>query len=280
MAKNNPSNPYTSDPNNTSKDVQMPLSRAKVVNVGASDEDGFHTVRIKIYGEGSSYLAPVLTPMIGSIWVPSKGEDVAVLFDAGDNAWVIGSWYALDRVDNGDVDLPSYDVGDIRLGNRSGSHATVHNDGHISIETDGNERVDIDCQKASVEKTQSQSISGDDTFQKVTFDTEKYDDVDLFDTDSFVLLNDGTYNVSGTIMFPSAGQNNRYIIGLFKNGDLIKRKARQSIVNQELSLDIDYNGKFDIDDEITLQIKQDSGSTKDISGDPTTNDFTIRRDGI
>lgn len=144
MAKDNPSNPHTSDPNHTSRDVQMPLSRAKVVNVGASDEDGFHTARIRVYGEGGSYIAPVITPMIGSVMVPQKGDDVAVLFDAGDNAWIIGSWYAIDRVDNGDIDLPDYNVGDLRIGNDSGSHVTIKADGDVIIESNSDSDVIID----------------------------------------------------------------------------------------------------------------------------------------
>lgn len=280
MARDNPSNPYTRDRNHTSKDIQMPISKARVVDARCDDCNGLHTVRIRVYGDGTSYLAPVLTPMIGSVWIPSKGDDVAVLFTQSDKPWVIGSWYALDRVEDGDVDLPSYEVGDIRLGNHSGSHVTVHEDGRISIRTAEQQRVDIDSQTASIEKTTDQIISGDDTFEIIEYNSEKYDDVDLYNIDTFTLKADGSYNITASCLFPNAGQNNTYNIGLFVNDELVKRKARQSVVKEELSLDISYNGKLSDGDTVTARVRQDSGSDKTLLGDPRTNDFTVRRDGI
>ena len=144
MTTKNPSNPYSSDANHTSKEVQMPISKARVVDVKDSVDNGFHTVRIKVYGDGTSYVAPVITPVIGSVVVPKKGDDVAVVFDSADDAWVIGSWYAVDRVDNDDINLPEYEEGDVRIGNDSGSHITIKNNGDILIDSNNNSDVIID----------------------------------------------------------------------------------------------------------------------------------------
>lgn len=132
MARTNPTNPYTRDKNHTSKDVQMPISKARVIDAnGMPEEDGFHVVRIRVYGEQSNYHAPVLTPMPGAVWVPPIGTDVAVLFTQEGKPWVIGSWYALDRHEDGDVQIPDYEPGDMRLGNQSDSHITIKSGGGI-----------------------------------------------------------------------------------------------------------------------------------------------------
>jgi len=134
MARNNSSNPYTQDPAHTQKDVQMAVSKARVVaSKGHPDKNGFHTVRIRVYGDDATYVAPVTTPMFGCVWVPKAGTDVAVMFDEADKPWIIGSWYAIDRVEDGDVDLPDYDPGDIRIGNESDSHVTVKDDGRVIV---------------------------------------------------------------------------------------------------------------------------------------------------
>lgn len=144
MAKNNPSNPYTSDASHTQREVQMPIQKARVVSAKSKDERGFHTVRITVYGDNAPYDAPVLTPIIGSTWVPKEGSDVAVVFGADDKPWVVGSWYAADRVEDGNVDLPSYNPGDLRLGNESGAHVTVEADGDVRIESNSDGDVYID----------------------------------------------------------------------------------------------------------------------------------------
>lgn len=134
MARDNPSNPFTQDPGHTQQDVPMPVQKAKVMAApDHPDEDGFHTVRIRVYGDQATYMAPVLTPMFGSVWVPKKGQDVAVIFGSSDKPWVIGAWYPLDRVEDGEVDLPDYQPGDMRVGNESGAHVTVHDDGSVEI---------------------------------------------------------------------------------------------------------------------------------------------------
>jgi len=146
MTKKNPSNPFTNDPSHTQKDVQMAVSKAKVVSAkGHPEKNGFHTVRIQAYTDDATYVAPVLTPTPGSVWVPPEGSDVAVIFDQADKPWVIGSWYAIDRAaEEGDVDLPAYEPGDLRLGNTTGAHVTVDASGNVHIQSSDNGSVFID----------------------------------------------------------------------------------------------------------------------------------------
>lgn len=135
MSRNNPSNPFTRDPGHTQKDVPLPIAKAKVLeSPDHPDEDGFHTVRIRVYGDSAPYVAPVLAPMFGSVWVPKEGTDVAVLYGASDKPWVIGAWYPLDRVEDGEVDLPDYESGDIIVGNEEG-YVAVRNDGSVEVPT-------------------------------------------------------------------------------------------------------------------------------------------------
>lgn len=143
MARDNPSNPFTQDPQHTQKDVPLPVQKAKVLDADGQPGGGFHTVRIRVYGDGAAYQAPVLTPMFGSVWVPEPGTDVAVIYGNSDKPWVIGSWYPRDRVEDGDVDLPDYEPGDIILGNENG---------YIGVEADGTV-VDSAPESASISET-------------------------------------------------------------------------------------------------------------------------------
>lgn len=145
MARDNPTNPFSREPNRAKKDVPMGISKAEVMSAkGHPDKYGFHVVRIRVYGDGSTYLSPVITPAHGSIWIPKEGQDVAVLFGEDEKPWVIGAWYAIDRVEDGEVDLPSYEPGDLRLGNESGAHVTVKDNGDVRIESGDNGDVYID----------------------------------------------------------------------------------------------------------------------------------------
>lgn len=146
MGRSNTSNPHDVDPEAIHAEVPLPIQKARVLDAnGMPEEDGFHTVRIKVYGDEAPYVAPVLTPMHGSVWVPEEGTDVAVLFGDSDKPWVIGSWYAVDRIDKGDIDLPEYTPGDIILGNENG---------YIAVRADG-----------TVETTDSFSTYGDEDAQ-------------------------------------------------------------------------------------------------------------------
>lgn len=261
----------------------MPVQKAKVMASGDHPGDhAFHSVTIRVYGDDSPYVAPVITPMFGSVWVPKEGQDVAVIFGNNDKPWVIGAWYPVDRVEGDDVDLPDYQAGDIRLGNETGSHFTVHSDGHITIQTDGFERIDIDHQSATTYLEIDQSVPGDSTYYIVEFDTEEDDPQDLFDTTthSYIVRHNGRYEASATIEIAAAGQNNLYTLALFRNGSMVKRKSRQSVVNEPLSLNIDFERRLDEGDEIDVRLLQDSGSNKTINGLQESTSFNIKREGI
>lgn len=284
MARNNPTNPYTRDPSHTQKDVPMPIQKAKVLDAkGMPDESGFHTVKIQVYGDDAPYIAPVVTPMFGSVWVPREGTDVAVTFGNADKPWVIGAWYPLDRADeDGDVDLPDYEPGDLRLGNESGSHVTIHDAGAISIITDGRQPVNIDHQSATALMSTDQSVAGDDTYDLLAFDTAEDDPEGLFDStqNGFVLRTDGTHEIAVTVEIPSPGQNNRYTLSLFRNGSVMKRKSGHSVVNQELSLSVDSQMRMDATDVIDVRLKQNSGSSKTVNSSRLTTEFSVERRGI
>lgn len=283
MARDNPTNPFTQDPNHTSKDVQMPIAKARVVSAkGHPDQYGFHSVRIRIYGDESTFISPVLTPMIGSVWVPKEGTDVAVLFTQNDKPWVIGAWYALDRSEDGEIDIPGYVPGDIRLGNDTGSHITAEDSGRIHIETGGLQPIDIDHQSASVRMSSDQTIAGDDSYYRVNFDTVEDDPEDLFvpSENAITIRHGGQHRIDATVEIGSAGQNNRYTAAIFEGGQLIKRKNQQSAVNEELSITVATTRKFDDDTDIDIRMRQNSGSDKIINSSNVATEFAIERHGI
>lgn len=145
MGKNNPMNPYSRDETKTQRDVPMPISKAKVLSAKSHpDNDGYHTARIRIYGDEAPYDAPVLSISVGSAWIPKKDSDVAVIFGANDKPWVVGPWYAVNRVEDGEVDLPDYEPGEFVLGNESGGYIRLDNDGNIHINSSSDGSVYID----------------------------------------------------------------------------------------------------------------------------------------
>lgn len=143
--RKNTSNVHDRSPEDTQSDMPLPVQKARVLNANPHpDEDGFHTVTIRIYGDNAPHRAPVLMPMPGCVWVPKEGQDVAVLHGNGDKPWVIGSWYALDRVEDGEVDIPDYTPGDIRIGNESGAHVVVEDGGDVRLNSSSDGSVYID----------------------------------------------------------------------------------------------------------------------------------------
>lgn len=283
MARNNPSNPYTRDPAHTAKDVPLPVQKAKVMADGDHPEDdAFHTVKIRVYGDDAPYIAPVITPMFGSVWIPKEGQDVAVIFGDSNKPWVIGAWYPLDRVEDGEVDLPDYVAGDIRIGNETGSHVTVHDDGHISIITEGTERVDIDHQAASVYLDNNYSLPSGGTYNKVPFDGIEDDEEGLFNAtnNSIETLAEGLYRISASVEVPTPGQNNAYRLAIFVNGVERKRASRQSATNEPLGLQVQTQINLDAEDVVDIRMSNNSGTSRTVLGSPVTTEFNVRRAGV
>lgn len=145
MAKDNPTNPHTRDETKTQREVPMPISKAKVLSSKSHPEnDGYHTVRIQLYGDRSPTDAPVLPLTIGSAWIPKTNTDVAVIFGAVDKPWVIAPWYAIDRVENNEIDIPDYEPGELVVGNHTGGHIRIDNSGNIHLESGDDGDVYID----------------------------------------------------------------------------------------------------------------------------------------
>lgn len=283
MARNNPSNPFTQDPAHTQKEVQLPVQKAKVMAAeDHPEENAFHTIRIRVYGDQATHRAPVIAPMFGSVWIPKEGQDVAVIYGDSDKPYVIGVWYPLDRVEDGEALLPDYEAGDIRLGNETGSHVTVRDNGNIHIETGGFEPVNIHHQSASVRMSADQIIPGNDTYSVVEFDTTEDDPEELFDPTEHTLTvrHGGQHRVETTVEIQSAGQNNRYTVALFADDEVIKRKNQQSAVNEQLSTSVATTRTFDDDTELSVRMRQDSGSGKTINSENVATEFSIERHGI
>lgn len=285
MARNNPSNPYTRDRGHTKKDVPMPVTKAKVMaSYDHPEGNAFHTVRVRVYGDGATYTAPVLAPMFGSVWVPKEGEDVAVIFGESDKPWVIGAWYPLDRVEDGRVDLPDYEAGDIRVGNHTGSHITVHDDGHITIETgEVKDPIDIGFQRASARMDGPQDIDGDENFYKVEFDVfDSNVDYGIFDSENYTMtaLTDGHYHINASIGIPDPGQNNRYDLAVFVNGSQNKLSVDQSANNITMTSEVQTHANLEKGDVVDIRVAQNSGNIKEICGKEKTCEFSIDRRGI
>lgn len=134
MAKSNPSNPATIDEGVVQQSVPMAVSKARVERARSHPtEGGFHTARIKVYGDEAPYDAPVLPLTIGSVWIPKEGMDVMVMFRDSNMPVIIGPWYAVDAVQAGDIDIPEYEPGEVVIGNGSGGHIRIDNDGNVHL---------------------------------------------------------------------------------------------------------------------------------------------------
>jgi len=185
MAKDNPTNPYTSDPTDRQKDIQMPIAKGEVIEAYAHPEgNGFHTVRVQMAKDNTAFVAPVLTPTIGSVWVPKEGTDVAVLFDDADKPWVIGSWYPIDRVRNEEVEIPQYEPGDIRLGNESG-YIQINKNG--SIDFGQNERKNIVLETGVTSDRPNNPVEGQEFFDTDLGQPIWYDGTNWVDADGSVV---------------------------------------------------------------------------------------------
>jgi hypothetical protein len=280
MAKDNALNPKSRDPNETKNDLPRGLTKARVLHVPShSDEDGFHTVRIKLYGTGEVFDANVLMPMAGCVWIPEEGNDVVVLFAEGGRPWVIGSWYAQDRVREGAIDLPSYENGDIRLGNGSGSYLEIGRDGYITLRTEDDQSVDIDHHTSAAYLNTVQTIqSNGNTI--VELDTERYDNEDLFDpsTHTFTVKEDGLYGLRGKVRTENPGQNN--VIEVYieaSDGQTLIQNSTQTSINAAVGVETTGFRELEAGTEIKLYVNHNKSSTIDLATDLT--EMSIARQG-
>lgn len=285
MPKSNPTNPHATNDADVEHVAPMPVQRATVEAVGSYDGErgATHTARIRVYGDPSPYEATVLSPSRGDVNIPTEGDDVAVVFGANEQPFIIGFWYAANKVDDGRVNLPEYEPGERVIGTPlNNSYFRIDKDGTITIRSDGAAAINIDRNSFAAYTNTAQSIAGDDQFYKVQFDVEEDDPENLFNPSSYdaTLKHDGLYEVGGTIAFPTPGQNNRYSIAIFVNGSQEKRTSFQSTVNNEISLSVELHAKLDEGDVLDIRVRHDRGSPSSINGSKITSSFSAERQGI
>lgn len=177
----------------------MPVSKAKVeASAGHPDENGFHTVTIRVYGEHSSFDAPVLPLSIGSAWIPKANTDVAVMFGSSDKPFVVGPWYAIDRVEKGEVDIPDYEPGEVVIGNEEG-HIRIDNNGAVTTSDTFSDFGDEEAQDATAAMLAGGtgiSLTYDDAGDTLTIDSHpRYTDEEAEDAIN-ALLTAGTHLTS------------------------------------------------------------------------------------
>lgn len=267
------------NPNNLKRrEVQQKSQDIDVVRATVMDTiPEIHSVRVNPRGDNAPFIAPVVTPIYGSQTLPDVGERVMVLFLTATSGIVLGSVYLID----GD-DPPNIDIGSIRIGNDTGSHVTVRDNGAIKISTGSFQPIDIDHQSGSVRMSTDQVIPGDNTYTKVNFDTEQDDPEELFNpsTNQFIVRHEGQHRVESTVEIEAAGQNNRYTIAIFADGSPVKRKNKQSAVNEAMSINISTTRRFFDDTTLDIRMRDNSGSPKTINSDSVATEFSIERHGI
>lgn len=288
MPRGNPKNPHSTDEDAVQHAAPIPVLQARVESVDShtGDQAPYHTATIRVYGDPSPYQATVVTPSRGDVNVPVEGEDVAVAFGPSGQPYIVGSWYAADKVSDGRVNLPDYEPGERIIGTpHNSSYIKIEKSGRIEMVTDGFQPVDIDHQSSSAYLDTDQSFTTTDPIQ-VEFDTENNDPEDLFDpnTHEMTLRHDGSYNVKSTVEIVSAGQENLYTLYIYRNGSPIKHKNRQSSVNEPLSVDIDTDRRLDADDTLAIYIEKTGGTQRTLNGanggEDIACEFNIKRTGI
>ena len=271
----NNSNPHDVDGNQVrNKSRDNDVVRATVIDVLPD----IHAVRVNPRGDNAPVVAPVLTPTYGMHTLPDENERVTLLYITENVPLVIGSVYLADG-----PNPPKINSGDAVFGNSSSSEVTVHNDGHITVTTEGNQPVDIDHQSASVSlEGANQTIAAGDT-DIIEFDTVEEDPEGLWDADGDYKMTAGAgglHRLTASVALPTPGQNNTYEIRIFVNNVEEKRVTRQSAVNEEMSLQVTTMERLEIGDKVDIRVTNNSGQSRDVLADDVTTEFDFRRAGI
>jgi len=277
--KNNPANPSDINKGEVRSVSPKSFERARVLAVQDSD-DGAHTATIKLYDSGSQTTAPVLTSAYGDVSLPERDTDVIVMFGENDEELIIGSWYPVDRVARGQIQLPDYGAGDRVVGNRTESILQIHNDGTIDLTTEGTKPLNTDHQSFSVYRNGNQSIASG-AEERVEFNDVSHNDEGLYSTTSYeaTLLNDGEYEIKTTVEIADGGQGNLYTLRIYNSGTVIKRSFRQSSVKEPLTLRVSTNEMMSAGDSVYVTLENGSNSARTLNGDNIGTEFDIRRIG-
>lgn len=285
MTKDNPMNPHKQTDEQVRHAVQPPVAKAEVVQARPHDRDdpnqkGYHTARIRVYGEESTQLAPVLTSMVGDAYVPTVNSDVAVMYGPNEKPWIVGSWYPVDE----DREPPNYQPGERIIGHPdTGSYFKIAKDGHLEIITEGRQRVDVDHQTSSVNLNDSnQTIASGDT-DIIEFDTVEEDAEKLWNQNGNFKMTaraDGLHRLIASATLPNPGQNNVYSISIYVNDIEEKRISRQSAINEEMSLQVSTMERLEEGDEVDIRVTNESNASRVVLADDSTTEFDFRRAGI
>jgi len=270
----NNSNPFDLDGNQVrSKTWENDVVRATVIDVLPE----IHAVRVNPRGDNAPIVAPVLTPTYGMHVLPSEKERVTLLYITENVPVAIGGVYLADG-----PNPPEADENDVVFGNSTGSEITVHEDGHISVTTEGTQRVDIDHQSAAIYLGTDYSAPSGGTYNKIPFDSVEGNDENLFrpSTNDIQVKADGLHRLTASVELPTPGQNNAYRLAIYVNGTEEKRVSRQSAVNEPMSIQVTTMERLDDGDVVDVRIANESGTSRTVLGSDKTTEFDVRRAGI
>lgn len=276
--KGNSANPFQSNPTEVEHIATKPPEKGEVISVGDNE---LHTATVKLYESGGQKTFPVIVPAYGDVALPQVGTDVRVVYDHADNGFVIGGEYMADRIQRGETTIPNYTAGDRIVGNETESFIRIGADGHIDIRTEGNKPVNVDSQSVTVTHTTDQSVADTGAWVTVAYDTVKHGREVLFNGNSDIVpLYDGLYTIDATVEIQNAGQNFAYALAIFVNDTLVKRKFKQSVNAEPLSIDIHSDENVTAGDSISIRIQNNSNQSRIIGGDATATDFSVNRHGL
>lgn len=129
------------------------------------------------------------------------------------------------------------------------------------------EDIDIDKVASKAVLSSNQSMAGDYTYRKVNVDSSPLDEYDAFNSDnnSLVVQRDGVYSVDAHSVIDNLGQNNVADIRIRKNdSETILREIDHGSTSKDISTDGWTVVRLQEGDELTLELRQDSGNTKTI----------------
>lgn len=131
----------------------------------------------------------------------------------------------------------------------------------------------------------NQAIS-DNTWTKIGFDSEVYDDRAEFDTASgtFTAAKDGRYDTEATVHFPAVPDQSQVSARIVHNGtdvisrfDSTVRGTGTLTTNTKYSISVGVNEPLVSADTLEFEVKQVSGGSVDISGGRALTNFEITR---
>lgn len=214
------SNPYQTDRNEIQRSVSMPIAKAKVTEALSKPSDGgIHTVTVRVHGDEAPYEAPVLTPMLGSAFIPEVGDNVAVAFSAEDKPWVIGAWYPDDQVRAQLANLPDYEPGELVLGVPSNdSRIRIFRNGDIILTDENGQTVEFTDTGVVITDEDDQTIEL--TATGILIDDNQGNTIEVDTSDGSIRVNGGTKGVIKDISTTEDADGHVTSISITRSDDL------------------------------------------------------------